>query len=452
MMQALSLQQLATLLDARLQGDSSQRINHLTFDSRQVQPGSLFVALPGARTDGHRFIPAVRRGKASAALVEHWQADPLPQLKVVSPRRAMGQLAAWNRQLFSGPVVGVTGNSGKTTVKEMLAAVLRAHFGQVLATAGNLNNDLGMPLTLLKLQPVHRAAVLELGANHVGEIDYLAAIARPDIGIITNVTGAHLGEFGSMEAIASAKGELLAHLEPSGCAVLNAEDHFFDFWQRQVCGEFLSFGLQQGDVRAETISLDRFGNPSFEAITPWGRQLVSLQLPGRHNVMNALAVMAAAGRLGVPLATQAVALNALQPVSGRLHRINTWGGALLLDDSYNASPGAVRSAIDVLAELPGKRLLALGALAELGEATERIHRELGDYARQRGLDGFYTLSGTAALAAEAYGPDAVIADDHAALAELLKPVLDADTCLLVKGSRSSAMDKLVALLGRASGT
>lgn len=451
MMQALTLQQLASCLQAELRGTTAQQVIRVDLDSRQLHAGSLFAALRGQRVDGHHFLDAAARKCATAALVEDWQPSRLPQLRVPSVAAALGRLAGWNRGQFSQPLVAVTGNSGKTTVKEMLAAVLSAHCGQVLATRGNMNNELGVPLTLLKLQPVHQAAVIELGANHLGEIDYLAGLARPDIGVITNVTGAHLGEFGSMEAIALAKGELLQHVSPKGCAILNAEDVFFEFWQQRAVCPVLSFGLHRGEVRAEAIRLDHFGNPSFTAVTPWGSQEVVLNLPGQHNIGNALAVMAAAGQLGVPLWLQARVLSQLQPVPGRLHRINAWGGALLLDDSYNASPGAVKSAIDVLAALPGKRLLALGSLAELGEATDAIHRELGWYAREQRLDGLFVLEGKASLAAEAFGAGALIAATHAELADLLRPQLNRQTCLLVKGSRSAGMDKLVNLLKAEAG-
>lgn len=446
MMQDLGLDELAAILQAEQQGETSQRIASVAIDTRQLHQGSLFVALPGQRVDGHQFLGQASRQKAAAALVQRWQPEALPQLKVLSPRLALGQLAAWNRRQFKQPLVAVTGNSGKTTVKEMLAALLSAHFGQVLATRGNLNNDLGVPLTLLKLQPVHRAAVIELGANHVGEIDYLAGLAQPDLGIITNVTGAHLGEFGSMEAIARTKGELLDHLSPQGCAILNADDPFYADWRQRARCSVLSFGIGRGEVRAEAVQLDALGNPSFSAVTPWGQVDMQLQLPGRHTVANALAAMAVAGHLGVPLAVQARALSCLQPVPGRLHRINAWGDALLLDDSYNASPGAVKSAIDLLSLLPGKRFLALGALGELGEAADRIHRELGEYARQKQIDGLFALAGKAALAAESFGSGGEVAADHAALADRLRPLMDARTCLLVKGSRSAGMDRLVRLL------
>ncbi|HKM15453.1 MAG TPA: UDP-N-acetylmuramoyl-tripeptide--D-alanyl-D-alanine ligase [Marinospirillum sp.] len=451
MMHPLTLQQLATCVGGTVQGQTSVLVQRVTLDARQVDAGTLFAALVGQRVDGHDFLDQAQNNYASAALVERWQPSRLPQIKVTSVITALADLASYNRQLFTAPLIAVTGNSGKTSVKEMLAAILMAHYGQILATRGNLNNALGVPLTLLGLQPTHAAAVVELGANHLQEIDYLARIAQPDMAIITNVTGAHLGEFGSMQAIATAKAEVLAHIKLGGCLVLNADDAFYDFWlqqaKQQATGQVISFGFQQADVVAKKVQLDKLGNARFTVVTPWGEEAIRLPLPGKHNIANALAAIAAAGHLGVPLATQAQALETLQPVARRLQRINAWGGALVLDDSYNASPDAVKSAIDLLAALPAsKKLLALGSLAELGEATDNIHIELGAYARQKGLDGLFALQGKASLAAKAFGEGGKVAVSHEALAELLKPELNVDTCLLVKGSRTAAMDKLVDLL------
>jgi len=448
MMHQLTLEELTTCVDGELKGQSNRKINSLFIDARQVQKDSLFAALAGERVDGHDFLDQAKQNQASAALVERWQLSSLPQIKVASVVAALADLAVYNRQLFTAPLVAVTGNSGKTSVKEILAAILSAYLGEVLATQGNLNNELGVPLTLTRLNPLHKAAVVELGANHLGEIARLADMAQPDIGIITNVTGAHLGEFGSMQAIAQAKAELLTSIKPDGWLVLNADDEFYGFWRQQVKNKVISFGFDQADVCADRVTFNEQGFSEFYVTTPWGEQKVSLQLPGKHNIANALAAIAAAGQLGVPLALQADILQNIQPVKGRLASIRGWAEALLLDDSYNASPGAVKSAIDLLASLPGKRLLALGSLAELGDATNTIHTDLGLYARSQGIDGLFALEGKASLAAKSFGEGGKIAKSHQALAELLKPELNATTCLLIKGSRSSEMDKLVALLSK----
>lgn len=448
MMHPLSLKDLATCVAGELKGSASREISSLAIDARQVESGTLFAALVGERVDGHDFLDQAQENKASAALVESWQASGLAQIKVNSVIAAMAALASYNRQNFTAPLVAVTGNSGKTSVKEILAAILNAHLGEVLATQGNLNNELGVPLTLTRLKSVHKAAVVELGANHLGEINKLASIAQPDIGIITNVTGAHLGEFGSRQAIAQAKAEIITHIKPEGYLILNADDAFYSFWLEQAKTKVISFGFKQADVFATQITFNKLGDSEFCVVTPWGKQKISLQLPGKHNIANALAAIAAAGQLGVPLALQAKVLQKIQPVSGRLARVKAWADALLLDDSYNASPDAVKSAIDLLATLQGKKLLALGGLAELGDATNAIHSELGRYARSQGLDGLFALEGKASLAAKSFGEGGKIAASHQALAELIKPELNADTCLLVKGSRSSGMDKLVALLSK----
>lgn len=452
MMQHLSLQALATCVAGELKGDDSQQVSHLSIDARQVKKGSLFAALSGERVDGHDFLDQAEKNQASAALVEHWQASGLAQIKVKSVVAALAALARYNRQLYTAPLVAVTGNSGKTSVKEMLAAILSAYFGEVLATQGNLNNALGVPLTLTRLNLAHKAAVVELGANHLGEIHKLASMALPDIGIITNVTGAHLGEFGSRQAIAQAKAEILAQIKPGGCVILNADDPFYEFWQQQATSKVLSFGFEQADICATQVSLNKLGKPEFYLVTPWGEQKISLQLLGKHNIANALAAIAAAGQLGVPLTLQAEALQKIQPVKGRLHSMRAWADALLLDDSYNASPGAVKSAIDLLAELPGKKILVLGSLAELGSAADSIHGDLGLYARSQGLDALFALEGKASLAAKSFGEGGKIAASHQALAEILKPELNANTCILVKGSRSARMDKLVALLSKKATT
>lgn len=446
MIRSLRAGELTELLTGELRGAADLSVDQVITDTRKLEPCCLFVALKGPRFDGHAFVAQAREKGAALALVSDWVNDPLPQIRVTSTLQALGQVAAWNRQAFDGPVVAVTGNSGKTTVKEMLAAILKQARGSILSTQGNFNNQIGLPLTLLALKPEHQAAVVELGANHLEEIDYLTRLTQPDIGVITNVTGAHLGEFGSMQAIAQAKGELIPWLDADQCLVLNKDDQFFDFWEKQARCSILSFGMAQGDLRAEEVGRDAAGNYSFLAVTPWGQQRIELQLPGQHNLANALAAMAVAGQLDIDLTVQAQALAAMQPVKGRLQRVNAYGGALLLDDSYNASPGAVKSAIDLLAGLSGQRILALGALAELGEASAQIHHELGLYARHKGLDALVVLAGPAEAAAEAFGDKAQILADHESLADFLKPRLTASTRLLVKGSRSAGMDRLVALL------
>lgn len=445
MMQQLTPAQVAQILGGSLHNASNKPIQNVCIDARQVQAGSLFVGLPGTQQHGQIFAAQALAQNASAAVVEEVQPCALTQIQVAATTQALTELAQYNRQHFSQPLIAVTGNSGKTTVKEMLAAILSQHLGAVLATQGNLNNHLGVPLTLLGLAPQHQAAVVELGANHLGEIDQLAALAQPQLGIITNVTSAHLGEFGSLTAIATAKSELLAHLPVTGWAILNKDDPFYAFWQAKVCSQSLSFGFVDADVCALQLHLDKLGGFTFQVLSPWGEQEFSLKLLGRHNVANALAAITAAGILGVPLSVQAQALAELEPTAGRLSPHLGLQGAVILDDSYNASPGAVKAALDVLAQHAGPKIFALGGLAELGAASQAVHKELGEYARQVGIDKLVVLD-NAAPAAQGFGAGALIAPNHAAMAELIQPYLTEDTWVLVKGSRSSSMESLVQLL------
>ena len=282
MMHPLSLKDLATCVAGELKGSASREISSLAIDARQVESGTLFAALVGERVDGHDFLDQAQENKASAALVESWQASGLAQIKVNSVIAAMAALASYNRQNFTAPLVAVTGNSGKTSVKEILAAILNAHLGEVLATQGNLNNELGVPLTLTRLKSVHKAAVVELGANHLGEINKLASIAQPDIGIITNVTGAHLGEFGSRQAIAQAKAEIITHIKPEGYLILNADDAFYSFWLEQAKTKVISFGFKQADVCATQITFNKLGDSEFCVVTPWGKQKISFMFIRRY--------------------------------------------------------------------------------------------------------------------------------------------------------------------------
>ncbi len=448
MLEPLSLKALSVLLRADYQPFSwaeaeALRIHQVGTDTRADLSGGLFVALKGPRFDGHDYLQQAQQAGALAALVERPVESELPQLCVDSTLQSLTQLASHQRDAFTGQLVAITGNSGKTSVKTLLAALLNAEQGPVLATQGNLNNHIGVPLTLCRLTPQNPWAVIELGANHLGEIDALARWVRPHLAIITNVTGAHLGEFGSMQAIAQAKGELLDHRAPGGEAILNAEDTFFPEWKRRAGGSCLSFGLQRGDVHCQSWHLDSLGQPHFQLNSPWGQMPMFLPWPGQHNIANALAAIAAAGLAGVSLDSMRETLANLPSVEGRLRRLPGPKGSQILDDSYNASPGAVKAVIDLLAQLPGRRILVLGPLAELGELSPSIHQELGDYARQLQLDDLWVLQGDTDHSAQAFGPKARIFSDHASLAQALIQQLDANTTCLIKGSRSAKMDKIV---------
>lgn len=428
-------------------GEQDLALTGVVTDTRAIVPGCLFVALVGERFDGHDFVADAQRQGAAAVLVERACDVTLPQIVCCDTRLALGLLArAWRRD-FVSPLVGVTGNSGKTTVKELLAELL-APLGPVHATRGNLNNEIGAPLTLLGLEPQHQAAVVELGANHLGEIAWTTRLAMPHIAVITNVTGAHVGEFGGMGQIAQAKSEILQGLPVDGVAVLNRDDPYFAFWaQCAAPGRVMSFGLHpDADVHARALSCDAKGRYAFTlVVNAVAMGQVTLGLVGQHNVSNALAAAAVALQLGVSSPCVVDGLCRAEALSGRLDVLPGVRGTTLLDDSYNANPGAVKAALDTLARLPAPRWFALGAMGELGEASDALHAEVGAYAAALGVDAFYTLGNAARPASSAFG-DGRHFDDYAALEAHLHSALPSGTSLLVKGSRSAGMERLIAAL------
>ncbi|MBB6339962.1 UDP-N-acetylmuramoyl-tripeptide--D-alanyl-D-alanine ligase [Pseudomonas fluvialis] len=447
MLKPLRLSEVANALCARVIG-ADVAFAAVSTDSRKIEAGQLFVALVGPNFDGHDYLPDVAAKGAVAALVQREVPDAhLPQLVVADTRIALGQLGALNRAAFSGPLVAVTGSSGKTTVKEMLASILST-LGPVLATRGNLNNDLGVPLTLLELAPEHRSAVIELGANHVGEIAYTVALTRPQVAILNNAGNAHVGEFGGPEKIVQAKGEILEGLAADGVAVLNLDQAAFATWRQRV-GErpVLTFALNnsQADFHASAIEHDARGCPAFTLHSPAGEVRVQLNLLGLHNVANALAAAAAAHALNVPLVGIQQGLESLQPVKGRAVARVATNGARLIDDTYNANPVAVCAAVDILAAFPGRTVLVLGDIGELGEWAEQGHRDVGTYAAGK-VDALYAVGPLMRHAVAAFGAEGHHFADQASLIAALAAEQGPSTTLLIKGSRSAAMDKVVAAL------
>jgi UDP-N-acetylmuramoyl-tripeptide--D-alanyl-D-alanine ligase len=423
-------------------------------DTRAIVPGCLFVALVGERFDGHDFVADAQRQGAAAVLVERSCDVTLPQVVCCDTRLALGLLARAWRSDFAHPLVGVTGNSGKTTVKELIAELL-APLGPVHATQDNLNNAIGAPLTLLGLESRHRAAVVELGANHLGEIAWTTRLAAPQIAVITNVTGAHVGEFGGMGHIAQAKSEILQGLPADGVAVLNRDDPYFAFWAQCVAPHaVMSFGLHpDADVHARALSCDDKGRYAFTLVANGAAMgQVTLGLFGQHNVSNALAAAAVALSLGVASSRVVEGLCRAVALSGRLCVLSGVRGTTLLDDSYNANPGAVKAALDTLARFPAPRWCVLGAMGELGEASAALHAEVGTYAAALGVEALYTLGDAARPASSAFARHAVEGrsgqhfDDYAALEDHLQRALPSGTSLLVKGSRSAGMERLIAAL------
>src|SRR5262252_975765 len=392
----------------------------VTTDSRALTAGSLFVAIAGDKFDGNDFVRDALEKGAAGALVSRVTDVPLPQVEVRDTRRAFGTLARAWRANFAIPVVAVTGSSGKTTVKELVASILGVS-RSVCVTQGNLNNDIGVPLTLMRLGAEHDALVAELGANHAGEIDYLAGLVEPTVGIITNAGAAHLEGFGSLAGVAAAKGELLDHLPKAGTAVLNADDAFRADWvARSPCEFTVTFGF------AKNADCTVLGEPAYDTEgadftmrLPDGEEIdVRLPLLGRQNVANALAAAAAAQAVGAGVDDIVTGLGRATAVRGRLKSLPGRGGATVVDDSYNANPGSVRAALDYLAVLGGNRVLVLGDMAELGADARALHREIGAYARGRS-DALFTIGELAREAADAYGPGArAFADLEAARAAL----------------------------------
>ena len=426
------------------------RFRRVSTDTRRLRPGELFVALRGAHFDAHDFLSDAARQACGLVVERADKALLLPQWVVPDTTRALGELATLARAQFSGPVIGITGSSGKTTVKEMTAAILRG-LAPVLASRGNFNNHIGLPLTLLSGEPEQRFAVLEMGASATGEIAYLAGIARPSVAVVTNVLPAHIQGFGSLDGVARGKGEIYAALGPRGTAVFNLdlETRWLESWRASLpCLEAVSFAVANpaADVTAADLRLDAEGRASFLLRAPAGEVPVSLQIPGRHNVANALAAAACALAAGADLAAVAAGLRAVLPAPGRMQIRRAARGARLIDDSYNANPGSVRAAIEALAAYRGRRLLVLGDMAELGADAAAQHREIGAYARQLGIDGLCVCGPLSALAAETFGAGGEVFADKEALGRALLDRLDADTTVLIKGSRAAGMEDIVRML------
>jgi UDP-N-acetylmuramoyl-tripeptide--D-alanyl-D-alanine ligase len=426
-------------------------------DSRSLEPGQLFVALRGPTFNGNEFVGAARERGAAGALVEAAQSVALPQIVVGDTQVALARAAASWREGFSGALVGVAGSNGKTTAKEMTAAIL-SEAGKCLATRGNLNNHIGVPLTLLRLSAAHRYAVVEMGANRAGDVAGLVKIARPTIGVITNAGAEHLEGFGSLEGVARAEGEMVAGLAPAGTAVINADDEFFDLWRSLTRARVVSFGVRErADFRASDVrtAVGAHGfSTSFTLHAPAGSADIRLALGGAHNVANALAAAAAAASAGATLTHIVSGLAAVRAVPGRLQFKQASSGAWLIDDSYNANPSSVRAAIEVLATLSGRRWLVLGNMAELGEHAVGAHADLGEFARQHGVERLYALGALAALAAESFGAGAQAFGDASSLAAALSGALATagpDVRLLVKGSRVNRLERVVDALTGGSG-
>jgi UDP-N-acetylmuramoyl-tripeptide--D-alanyl-D-alanine ligase len=438
-----------SLLAANVQGKLlGPDVNYtgLGLDSRRIKPHELFIAIRGERFDGHNFIELAKQRGAAAAIVDHAIDTDLPLVLVQDTRKALGELAKQHRCQFSIPVIALTGSCGKTTTKEMIRSIL-AEVGPVLTNFKNFNNEIGLPLTLLNLNDQHRYAVIEMGANHAGEIAYLTQLTQPNVALITNIGPAHLQGFGSMPGVAQAKSEIFLGLGKNGVAIINAEDKFADTLQKE-CAAFrvLRFGLSDtADFSATNIQMDTDGKATFLLHASNGKEMMlSLSLPGQHHVLNALAAAAAASQVGIPLSQIKSGLEKMQAVPGRVIVNKTKSGATLIDDSYNANPSSVEVALKLLAHYSGQRIFVMGDMGELGQNAVDYHRQIGQLAKELNIDEVYTCGDLSQETAKAFGESAKHYANHHALILALKPRLQENVTILIKGSRSAQMEKVAA--------
>ncbi|OYK79453.1 UDP-N-acetylmuramoyl-tripeptide--D-alanyl-D-alanine ligase [Coxiella burnetii] len=438
----MKLSEAAKIVNADLTGEDTV-FENVSTDTRTIQPGSLFIALRGPNFDANDFIAKAEEQGAVGAVVNRVVKTTLPLICVSDTLEALGRLARYQREQIPIPAIVVTGSCGKTTTRALLASVFR-QCGNVLASEKSFNNNIGVPLTLLRLRPDHHYALLELGANHPGEITYLTGLAKPSVAIITNAGPVHLEGFGSLEGVAKAKGEIFEGLSSDGTAVINNDDHFAEFWRRLAHSRrIISFGINQpADVMAKNITLNSDGRPAFQLVLPTGQLEIQLPLIGVHNVANALAAAAAA--YAQQLSTDAIkaGLESVVSVKGRLVEQKGYRGAIIIDDSYNANPLSVSAAIAVLAKRPGHSVLVLGDMLELGQGAEQFHQEIGKRAFEAGVKQLYCYGTLTKHTANAFGKNARHFDNQEKLLTALKNDLNANAVVLVKGSLSMRMGNI----------
>ncbi|OAN16568.1 UDP-N-acetylmuramoyl-tripeptide--D-alanyl-D-alanine ligase [Photobacterium jeanii] len=451
----VQLSHLADVLDATLVGDDVT-IRTVSTDTRHIEHDGLFIALKGERFDAHDFCDQALENGARALLVSRQLPLAVPQLVVADTRIALGQIGAWVAKTLTEThglkTVALTGSCGKTTVKEMVAAILEAR-GKVLATAGNFNNDIGVPLTLLRLTAEHDFAVIELGANHQNEIAYTTNLVKPQAALINNLAAAHLEGFGSLEGVAKAKGEIFEGLPAGGMAVVNLDSHDLSRWSAQLTEQqVVTFSAPQSeaDFSASDININSDGRACFTMRTPKGDIPVQLTLAGSHNVANALAAAALSFAMGASLADVAQGLGQVSNVKGRVDITQPYPGLRLIDDTYNASVASVKAAIDLLASFTGLRWFVLGDMAELGEESEQLHREVAEYAMDKGFDAVFTFGKASAVVSELNQgqhfaeKSGLLAAINAQVAQVLKQ--HQEVTVLAKGARSSRMEDVIAAL------
>jgi len=442
----MSLHELGNILKTPSAGSSNVYFQGISTDTRILKEGNLFVALRGEKFNGHDFAENALQKGASCLLVSQKLPLEAPQIIVEDTLIALGKLAADWRSRFDIPLIGVTGSNGKTTLKNMLASILRAacnNTDEVLATHGNFNNQIGLPLTLLALDVIHRYAVIEMGMNHLGEIEYLTHIAKPKVAVITNAAACHLEGVKDLAGVAKAKGEIFSGLSRDGVAILNRDDTFFDYW-RGLIGDhrFLSFGFHKNaDIYATSSDSDE-----MILHTPKGSIDIRLPLLGMHNRMNALAAATSSFALHQDLATIKKGLEMVAPAKGRMQEYFLETGVRVIDDTYNANPFSLQAALDTLATLSGTKILVLGDMRELGPDALEYHKTAGEKIRDQQIDYLFTCGELSQEASRAFGKNAQHFDKHDTLIHALKPYLKKDVILLVKGSRSMQMEKVIAAI------
>jgi UDP-N-acetylmuramoyl-tripeptide--D-alanyl-D-alanine ligase len=449
-MRALDLFFVAEAMNAAFNKNQSGIVKDIVTDSRKISPGSLFIAIPGARVDGHDFIREAEQQGAVGVVVSRSLDTRLPTLLVSDTVLALGKLAKAYRQFFNIPIVAITGSCGKTTVKEMLTCILSEQ-GSVLSTQGNLNTDIGVPLTLLRLLPEHQYAVIEMGARKKGDIQYLMGLTMPLVTMITNAGVAHQAVFGGQEGIARAKGEIFECLQPGGTAIINADDNYAEYWQSLLNTKqlVLNFGIASSkklpDIFCKNINLDPTIS-QFELHTDIGEIKIQLNTPGQHMVQNAIAAAAAARSLDISLLKIKSGLEKFSPIAGRLQFKQGILGAVVIDDTYNANPVSMRAALAVLATSLSKQIFVMGDMVELGEDEEKIHAEIGINAKNLGIDKMFGVGPLTALAVKAFGKNATHYSDKNSLIQALKTEMNQETTVLIKGSRFMQMEDIVLAL------
>ncbi|MGZ8164538.1 MAG: UDP-N-acetylmuramoyl-tripeptide--D-alanyl-D-alanine ligase [Methylobacter sp.] len=445
----MKLSEIAECVQGQLVGEDDV-ITSVSIDTRTIKPGQLYIGIKGKNFDGNEFVREAEQAGATAAIVNKGFAAAMSYIIVDDTHLALAELAGEWRKKMPVSIVGITGSNGKTTVKEMVAAILGIN-DNVLFTQGNLNNDMGVPLTLLRINEQHRYAVIEMGANHPGEIQYTSTYAQADVVVITNVGPAHIEGFGSVDGVARAKGEIIQTLKEHGIAILYRDDDYFSYW-KSVAGirKIMSFGLNDGaDVTARSIKTEIRNNQfatTFELVTAQGSLAVKLKLAGRHNVINALTATAACLALDIELEQIKQGLESVIPVTGRLQPLVSRLGNIVIDDTYNANSASLKAGLDVLANCEGEPWLVLGAFGELGPESLKIHEEIGELIKSRGIVRLLAIGSDARNTVKSFGQGATFFETQQNLIEVLKQELKGDETILIKGSRAQRMENVAAAL------